>query len=78
MKTFLIFPSGSHYTEITLGDGTPESVYRGICSDYMPATRVAVIDTETGKCGVFSRVLDKSGNLKSIIDFSTRTPKVIR
>ena len=46
---------------------TPEMAYRLIASDVLPATRVAVYSPETGETTVYSRVLDRAGNITRII-----------
>ena len=40
--------------------------YSGVCCWYMPDTRIAVIDAQTGQAVIFPRTLDGAGNLTAI------------
>jgi len=40
--------------------------YSGVCCWYMPGTRIAVIDAQTGQAEIFTRTLDSAGNLTAI------------
>lgn len=40
--------------------------YSGVCFWYMPDTRIAVIDAQTGQAEIFTRTLDSAGNLTAI------------
>lgn len=45
-----------------------ESAYCLECSFYMPNTKIAIIDAETGAAKVYTRELDGAGNLKKVIE----------
>jgi hypothetical protein len=45
-----------------------EMVYRSISCYYMPSVRIIIIDTETHEASIFTRKLDRNGNLVCIID----------
>lgn len=45
-----------------------EMVYRSISCFYQPYTKIVIIDTETHEASIFTRKLDRNGNLVCIID----------
>lgn len=45
-----------------------EMVYRSISYFYMPSVRIIIIDAETHEASIFTRKLDRNGNLVCIID----------
>lgn len=65
MKRFLYIAEGGrlNYLDCT----SAEMVYRCVCCFYMPSTKVIVIDTETNEASIFTRTIDKNGNLIEVI-----------
>lgn len=65
MKRFLYIAEGGrlNYLDCT----NAEMVYRCVCCFYMPSTKVIVIDTETNEASIFTRTIDKNGNLIEVI-----------
>ena len=65
MKRFLYIAEGGklNYLDCT----NAEMVYRCVCCFYMPSTKVVVIDTETNEASIFTRTIDKNGNLIEVI-----------
>ena len=65
MKRFLYIAEGGklNYLDCT----SAEMVYRCVCCFYMPNTEVVVIDTETNEASIFTRTIDKNGNLIEVI-----------
>lgn len=61
MAKYYIAPEGCRWTETEAA--TPETAYSTICCWYMPDTRIAVIDAQTGQAHIFTRELDSAGNL---------------
>ena len=45
-----------------------EMVYRSVCCFYQPYIKIVIIDTETHEASIFTRKLDRNGNLVCIID----------
>jgi hypothetical protein len=66
MKLFRIFPDRCRQFETVAT--CFEMAYRGACCFYNADTKIAVMDTETGDVKVYSRVLDKKGNLLRIVE----------
>lgn len=64
MSKYYIAPEGCRWTEAEAA--TPELAYSNICCWYMPDTRIAVIDAQTGQAHIFTRELDGAGNLTAI------------
>ena len=64
-KRFLYIAEGGrlNYLDCT----SAEMVYRCVCCFYMPSTKVVVIDTETNEASIFTRTIDKNGNLIEVI-----------
>ena len=64
-KRFLYMAEGGrlNYLDCT----SAEMVYHCVCCFYMPSTKVVVIDTETNEASIFTRTIDKNGNLIEII-----------
>lgn len=65
MKKFLYIAEGGRLN--FLESTSHEMVYSSIAYFYNPSTRVVVIDTETNEACIFTRTLDKNGNLIAII-----------
>lgn len=65
MKRFLYIAEGGklNYLDCT----NAEMVYRCVCCFYMPSTKVVIIDTETNEASIFTRTIDKNGNLIEVI-----------
>ena len=65
MKRFLYIAEGGklNYLDCT----NAEMVYRCVCCFYMPNTKVVIIDTETNEASIFTRTIDKNGNLIEVI-----------
>lgn len=65
MKRFLYIAEGGrlNYLDCT----SAEMVYSCVCCFYMSSTKVIVIDTETNEANIFTRTIDKNGNLIEII-----------
>lgn len=66
MKLFRIFPDRCRQFE-TIAN-TPEMAYCGVCCFYSADKKIAVMDIESGDIKVYSRVLDKKGNLLRIVE----------
>ena len=66
MKLFRIFPDRCRQFETVAT--CPEMAYRGVCNFYSAEKKIAVMDIETGNVKVYSRVLDKNGNLLRIVE----------
>lgn len=64
MKQFIVMPEKCRF--YTVEAMTAESAYRGVCCWYSPKTPVAIMDSETGATIIFTRELDKAGNLDKI------------
>jgi hypothetical protein len=66
MKRFLYIAEGGrlNYLDCT----SAEMVYRGVCCFYKPSTKVIVIDTKTNEASIFTRTIDKNGNLVCIFE----------
>ena len=64
MKKYYIAPENCRWTETEAA--TAEAAYTAVCCWYMPDTRIAVIDAETGQAAIFTRTLDRAGNLTAI------------
>ena len=64
MRKYYIAPEGCRWTETEAA--TAEMAYSGVCCWYMPDTRIAVIDAQTGQAEIFTRTLDSAGNLTAI------------
>ena len=45
-----------------------EMVYRSVCYAYAPSKKVVVIDSETYEAKIYTRKIDKNGNLISIFE----------
>ena len=65
MKRFLYMAEGGRLNYID--SVSSEMVYSSIAYFYNPSTKVVVIDTETNEASIFTRILDKNGNLIDII-----------
>lgn len=66
MKLFRIFPDRCRQFETVAT--CSEMAYRGVCSFYNADKKIAVMDIESGDVKVYSRVLDKKGNLLRIVE----------
>lgn len=64
MNKYLIMPQGCKWTETEAG--THETAYSMVCCWYDPDTPIAVMDKQTGKTEVFTRILDRNGNLQEL------------
>lgn len=65
MKRFLYIGEGGRLNYLDGPDA--EMVYRCVCCFYRPSAKVVVIDTETNEASIFTRTIDKNGNLIEII-----------
>jgi len=66
-QKFLISTDCQEWREVYVPSWyTAESLYRGICSDYMPNTRVFVSDEARQTVRAYWRKLDRNGNLIQI------------
>ena len=65
MKRYLIMPDGHKWREVM--GYTSQGAYSGECCWYPPETKIAVYDPVTGITEIFSRKLDKDGNLIEIV-----------
>lgn len=61
MREYTLMPEGCRWS--TVKAYTMETAYGLECSWYRPNTRIAVRDNETGETKIFTRELDKHGNL---------------
>lgn len=66
MKLFRIFPDRCRHFETVAN--CPEMACRGVCSFYSADKKIAVMDIESGETKVYSRELDKNGNLLRIVE----------
>ena len=64
MRKYYIAPENCRWMEVEAA--TAEMAYSGICCWFMSDTRIAVIDAETGQAEIFTRTLDRTGNLTAI------------
>lgn len=64
MKKYYICPDGSKWTQTEAASA--ETAYCAACVWYSPETRIAVIDAEAGQAAVFTRTLDRAGNLTAV------------
>lgn len=60
MKRFIVMAEGCRWSETAATSA--EMAYRGQ-SFLMPSTRCAILDPETGKVEIYTRRLDRHGNL---------------
>lgn len=65
MKKYIIMPEGCRWMEIEATSA--EMAYSGVCCWFTPEKRVTVYDTTTGAAVIFSRKLDKAGNLVEVV-----------
>lgn len=63
-KPYIIAPEGCRWSVAPAT--SPELAYSSICSFYLPGTQIAVIDPDTMKAKIYTRTLDRAGNLLSI------------
>lgn len=66
MKRFLYMAEGNKLH--TVDAPNAEIAYRSLCVWYNSTTKIIIIDPETKYTHIFSRELDKNGNLISIFD----------
>lgn len=66
MSKYIIAPDGGKWTEQEAK--TPRAAYGLACSWITPSTRTAVIDPSTGLTRIYTRELDKAGNLAQVIE----------
>ena len=66
MKKFFYMAEGGMLQ--TMHFTNAEMVYRAIACYYMPYRKVIVIDAETNEASMFTREIDKNGNLISITE----------
>ena len=79
MKQFLFMPNGGQWEVIFAT--THEMAYSSESNWYNPNTKIAVMDLETKETKIFTRELDKYGNLvetiiHETIEFDERTHRV--
>ena len=65
MKKYIVMPEKAHWMEVEAR--TAEMAYCGVCSWFSPSTRIAVLDPETGRATVYTRIIDRAGNLVQIV-----------
>ena len=63
-KPYIIAPEGCRWSVAPAT--SPELAYSSICSFFLPETQIAVIDPDTMKAKIYTRTLDRAGNLLSI------------
>lgn len=63
-KPYIIAPEGCRWSVAPAT--SPELAYSSICSFYLPETQIAVIDPDTMKAKIYTRTLDRAGNLLTI------------
>ena len=64
MKTYTVSANGKQI--LTTEAINHDMAYRGVCCWFLPETPVTICDESTGKCFVYTRALDKGGNLIAI------------
>lgn len=65
MPKYIIAPERCSWSERAAANH--EAAYRLECSWLRPATRVAIIDMDTGETKLFIRELDQDGNIKQVL-----------
>lgn len=66
MSKYILAPEGCKWS--TCEAANHETAYQLNCSWYKPDTRTAVIDPSTGLTRIYTRELDKAGNLAQVIE----------
>ena len=66
MKRFLYMAEGNKL--YTIDAPNAEMAYRSLCEWYNSTTKIIILDPESKYTHIFSRELDKYGNLISIFD----------
>lgn len=64
MPRYVIMPERCRFYLIDAADA--ETAYRGVCCWYPAKKPVAVMDSETGETVIFTRQLDRDGNLDQL------------
>lgn len=68
MKRFLYMAEGGRLNYLDADFSESEMVYRCVACFYNPSTKIIVIDSETNIANIYTRKIDKNGNLISIIE----------
>lgn len=66
MNTYIIIPERGNWTEIEATNS--EMAYAGACCWYSPKRKVAIMNMSTKETKIYTRELDKHGNLIRIIE----------
>ena len=66
MNSYIVMPERGNWTEIEATGF--EMAYRGVCCWYMPDRKVAIMNMSTKETKIYTRELDKHGNLIKIIE----------
>ena len=75
MNKYIIMPEGCRWSVREAANH--KTAYGFECSFYMPKTKIAVMDASTGETKIFSRELERNGNLKQVIEHDANTMEVI-
>lgn len=65
MARFTVCPKGCRWSEVDAANA--ETAYSSVCCWYGTKTRIAIINQADGSIAIFTRELDKAGNLVKII-----------
>lgn len=66
VKTFIVCPEGRTWYEVKAANA--EMAYRCECSWFSPRHKIAIVDVETGITSMFTREIDRDGNLTNIVN----------
>ncbi len=66
MDSYIVMPERGNWTEIEATNH--EMAYRGVCCWYNPNRKVIVINKSTKEAKIYTREIDKKGNLIKIIE----------
>jgi hypothetical protein len=65
VKLYQVMPDGGRMFE-TVATG-PEMAYRAVCCFYSPERKIAVHEVGSDVCHVYSRKLDRHGNMVELL-----------
>ena len=65
-KLYQVFPDGCRMFETVAT--TPENAYACVACWYSTNKKIAIVDTETKETHIYTRELDRAGNLVRIIE----------
>ena len=62
MNKYLIMPDRCAWFIYEAYSDNPEIIYTFVCSNYMPRTKIAIINCNNGAVAIYSQEIDKNGN----------------